>query len=91
MEQSYLELDLTLGVPIDYSTGFMLGSSVISPYGLGTKKAFGHVGMSNVICFADPERAISVALMTSGKPFVSPRMWRLIELMRRIAPNCPKV
>lgn len=91
MEQSYLELDLTLGLPIDYSTGFMLGSSVVSPYGLGTKRAFGHVGMSNVICFADPERAIAVGLMTSGKPFVSPGMWRLVELLRRIAAHCSRV
>jgi CubicO group peptidase (beta-lactamase class C family) len=39
-EQSYLELDLTLGAPIRYGAGFLLGSHVTSPFGLGTPKAF---------------------------------------------------
>lgn len=66
-EQSYLEADFTLGFPVRYSLGFMLGSNYVSPYGLWSARAFGHIGLSNVVAYADPERDISVALMTSGK------------------------
>jgi len=33
--------------------------------------AFGHVGLSNVFCWADPERKLSVALLNTGKPIAA--------------------
>jgi len=51
--------------------GFMLGADHMSFYGQHTPKAFGHLGFTNVLAWADPEREISVALMNNGKPFIS--------------------
>ena len=60
-EQSYREIDLTLGFPIRYSLGFMLGAQVLSLYGPDTEIAFGHLGYTNVIGWADPQRAVGRA------------------------------
>jgi len=88
-EQSYLELDLTLGAPVRYSMGFMLGARVGSLFGLSTSRAFGHIGFTNVIIWADPDRAISVAIMNSGKPVLSPGVARWLLLMQLIARRVP--
>jgi CubicO group peptidase (beta-lactamase class C family) len=90
LEHSYLELDLTLGLPFRYGMGFMLGADWFSPYGPYTGKAFGHIGFTNIICWADPERAVSAALLTSGKPFIYPELYHLFELLRQIGIACPK-
>ncbi len=89
-EQSYLELDLTLGAPIRYGMGFMLGADWLSPYGLHTPRAFGHVGFTNVVGWADPERGTAVGLMTSGKPLLYPGLVHLLDIGRRISEACPK-
>ncbi|MCA9677126.1 MAG: beta-lactamase family protein [Kofleriaceae bacterium] len=89
-EDSYLEVDLTLGLPIRYSMGFMLGARVGSLYGLGTSRAFGHLGFTNVIVYADPQRDIAVAIMTSGKPALSPGLVRTLWLPQVIARRCPR-
>ena len=90
-EQSYLEFDLTLGLPLRYGMGFMLGGRWLSLYGPDTKYAFGHLGFSNIFTWADPERQISAAIMTSGKPFVYPEMLFLFDAVRRVTAACPKV
>jgi len=89
-EQTYYELDLTLGVPVRYAMGFMLGGEHLSIYGLHTARAFGHLGFTNVVMYADPERDISVCLMTSGKPFVAPGVVRWLLLLQGIARRCPR-
>ncbi len=89
-EQSYLELDLTLGIPVRYGMGFMLGSDHVSGYGWRTAHGFGHMGLTNVVLFADPERDISLCLMTSGKPFIAPGVLRYLLLMQEIAWRCPR-
>jgi CubicO group peptidase (beta-lactamase class C family) len=89
-EDSYLEVDLTLGLPIRYSMGFMLGSRVASLYGLETPRAFGHLGFTNVMMYADPERDVAVAVMTSGKPVLSAGLWRTFWLPQVIARRCPR-
>jgi CubicO group peptidase (beta-lactamase class C family) len=88
-EQSYWELDLTLGLPIRYGLGFMLGGGV-SLFGYDNPEAFGHLGLSNVIAWADPERSISVALLTSGKPILSSHVLRLGQLLFEIGRAFPK-
>jgi CubicO group peptidase (beta-lactamase class C family) len=87
-EDSYLELDVTLALPIRYSMGFMLGAHVGSMYGLRTHRAFGHLGFTNVICWADPVREISVGLMTSGKPALSPGLAHTFWLPQVITWRC---
>lgn len=90
-EQVYGELDLTLGIPMRYSMGFVLGGKVLSIYGPDTPAAFGHLGFTTVTCYADPQRDISVCLMTSGKQFLSPRLWRHLGVLRTINTRCPRV
>jgi CubicO group peptidase (beta-lactamase class C family) len=88
-EQSYWELDLTLGAPLRYGLGFMLGGPV-SAFGWDNPDAFGHVGLSNIVAWADPQRHISVALVNSGKPIVTAHMVRLVQLLVGIARAFPK-
>jgi CubicO group peptidase (beta-lactamase class C family) len=90
-EQSYLELDLTLGLPVRYGMGFMLGGDVVSFYGADSRHAFGHVGFTNVITYADPVRDIAVALMTSGKPFLHTGLVRWLNVMRVVARECTPI
>jgi CubicO group peptidase (beta-lactamase class C family) len=89
-EQTYFELDLTMGAPIRYSMGFILGARIASPYGLGTPRAFGHLGFTNVFVYADPTRDIAVALMTSGKPVLTPALARTLLIMQVIAAKMPR-
>jgi CubicO group peptidase (beta-lactamase class C family) len=70
-EQSFLEMDSSLGLPVRYSMGFMLGGDVFSVYGPRTPRAFGHVGFSNVLLWADPDRELSAAYLNTGKPFAT--------------------
>jgi CubicO group peptidase (beta-lactamase class C family) len=90
-EQSRLEIDLSLGFPTRFSYGLMLGAKVLSPYGRDTDLAFGHLGFINIMGWADPERAISGALITSGKAILYPEMPRFYAVMQRIASEIPKV
>lgn len=90
-EQSYLEFDFSLVLPFRYGMGFMLGAEWFSLYGPDTQHAFGHLGFTNIICWADPERDIAVGLLTSGKPFVYPELWYLFDVLRQIGRACPKV
>jgi len=89
-EQSYLEIDFTLGLPFRYSMGFMLGGKWVSLYGPDTQYAFGHVGFTNIVSWADPERQVAAALMTSGKPLLYPQIIYAIDILRQIAAACPK-
>jgi CubicO group peptidase (beta-lactamase class C family) len=89
-EQSYLEFDFTLGLPFRYGMGFMLGAQWLSLYGPDTLHAFGHLGFTNIICWADPERDVAAALMTSGKPLIYPELYYLFEVLRQIGLACPK-
>ena len=83
-EQSYLEVDFTIALPLRYGMGFMLGAEWLSLFGPDTEHAFGHVGFTNVIAWADPERQLSVALMTTGKPVLYPQIYSLWDVMRQI-------
>jgi len=88
-EQSYLEPDFTLVLPFRYSLGFMLGAEWFSLYGPYTHHAFGHIGFTNVICWADPARDVAAALLTSGKPMIYPQIYYLFEMLRRVGNAFP--
>jgi CubicO group peptidase (beta-lactamase class C family) len=90
-EQSRLEIDLSLGFPTRFSYGLMLGAKVLSLYGRDTDLAFGHLGFINIMGWADPERAISGGLITSGKAVLYPEVTRFYGLMQRIASEVHKV
>jgi CubicO group peptidase (beta-lactamase class C family) len=84
-EQTYLEVDSFLSLPIRYGMGFMLGSRWWSVYGHDTERAFGHIGFTSVLGYADPDRAISVAFVTNGKPLVTPGQIPWLLVPRTIA------
>jgi CubicO group peptidase (beta-lactamase class C family) len=90
-ETSYHEFDRTLGFPVRYSYGYMLGARALSVFGPDTDDAFGHLGFTNVAMWADPRRELSVGLITSGKPTVGPHVPLLWQLVRRIGLEAPKV
>ena len=90
-EANFGEFDGVLGAPIRYGAGFMLGAKVLSIYGLRTSKVFGHLGLSNVLIWADPERDISVCLMTTGKPVITPEALRWIIIPQIISRRIPRI
>ncbi len=90
-EQSYMELDLTLGFPTRYGLGFMLGAERLSLYGSDTKAAFGHLGFTNIVGWADPARELSVGFLTSGKPVLYPELIDMLKAAARITKAAPKV
>jgi CubicO group peptidase (beta-lactamase class C family) len=90
-EQSRLEIDLSLGFPTRFSLGLMLGAKLLSLYGRDTDKAFGHLGLINIMGWADPERGLSAALITSGKPLLYPELPRFFAVMQTITSEVPKL
>jgi CubicO group peptidase (beta-lactamase class C family) len=90
-EQSHLEVDLSLGFPGRFSYGLMLGARVLSLYGRDTQHAFGHLGFTNMLGWADPQRGISCAVLTNGKPILYPELPRFYGLMQRITTESPKL
>jgi len=91
VETAYHQFDRTLGFPLRYSYGYMLGAKALSLYGPDTDEAFGHLGFMNVMMWADPRRELSVGLITSGKAAVGPHLPLLWALVRRIGLEAPKV
>jgi CubicO group peptidase (beta-lactamase class C family) len=82
-------IDRMLGMPMRYSSGFMLGAEGVSLYGWNHPRAFGHVGLSNLFTWADPDRALVVAILTTGKPVLGPHIVALIQLISGIHEEFP--
>jgi len=89
-ESNDTKLDKMLLIPMRYSAGMMLGNT-IGLYGLHTSQAFGHIGLTNNFCWADPERRITVALLTSGNPVVGSHLPALMKLLVTISGRCKNV
>ncbi len=53
-EAGKARLDGSLKLPMRYSPGFMLGGNPIGMYGSNSHFAYGHLGLANIICWADP-------------------------------------
>ncbi|MEZ5144856.1 MAG: serine hydrolase domain-containing protein [Acidimicrobiales bacterium] len=90
-DRTDLPFDRMLGVPLRYSTGFMLGTPTVSIYGWNQPRAFGHLGLSNSFTWADPDRELVVAILTTGKPFLGPHLPSLFLLMGEIQRAFPPV
>jgi CubicO group peptidase (beta-lactamase class C family) len=90
-QQSHLEIDFSLGFPTRFSYGLMLGARLLSLYGRDTQHAFGHLGYTNMLAWADPERGLACGVMTNGKPILYPEVPRFLGLMQRITGEAPKV
>jgi CubicO group peptidase (beta-lactamase class C family) len=85
-----LQFDRTLMMPMRYSAGMMLGGEPFGFWGQHSGRAFGHLGLINKLCWADPEREISVALLTTGLPIVAHHIPQLIKFVMTVSGECEK-
>ncbi len=76
-------------LPMRYSAGLMLGDDPFGIWGPMSKHAFGHLGLANKFCWADPAREISVAILNSGLAVIGPHIAPLVNLIRAIGNNVP--
>ena len=76
--------DRSLFLPLNFSSGFMLGNRGMGMFGPGAPHAFGHLGFISIYCWADPQRALSGALLTTGKGVVGPHLPALFGLQHTI-------
>lgn len=91
IESSRMSVDTTLLAPMRYSTGFMLGANPVGLFGPMTGHAFGHLGFSNIFCWADPQRDISVSILSTGKSVVGTHIPALANMLYQISANCDKL
>lgn len=84
------QVDRVLMMPIPLSMGFMLGGKTFGFYGPKTAQAYGHLGFTNVLAWADPDRDISVAFMNTGKPLLSVKMLSWLNVTRVIGTRIPR-
>ncbi len=79
-----MRFDRLLRLPMRYSRGMMLGHPAVSLYGAQNALAFGHLGFLNILCWADPERDISVSLITTGKAAIGPHLAPLGRILKEV-------
>jgi CubicO group peptidase (beta-lactamase class C family) len=80
-----LRPDFAVGMmPARWGTGFVLGTNRFGPFGRNAPAAFGHLGLTNIALWADPERGLAAGLMSSGKPGRDPEVRRYTALMNTI-------
>lgn len=82
--------DRTLLLPMRYSAGLMLGDAPVGLWGPDSREAFGHVGLINKFAWADPERQLSAAVLTSGILLVAHHLWPFARLVGSIAGLAPR-
>ncbi|MGB5112471.1 MAG: lipase LipE [Mycobacterium sp.] len=91
-EARRLRPDLATGLaPIRWGTGYMLGSKRFGPFGRDGAGAFGHTGLTDIAMWADPQRALSVAVLSSGKPSGHPEAKRYPALLNAINAEIPRI
>ena len=83
-EVTPLQRDQVLNLPMRFSAGMMLGHGPVSFFGPNAHQAFGHWGLTNNLCWADPERHLAVSLLTSGNPVLGTHLPRLFALVGAI-------
>jgi len=87
-----LRPDIATGLaPMRWGTGYMLGSKRFGPFGRDAAAAFGHTGLTEIAVWADPMRALSVAVVSSGKPGGYREAKRYPRLLDRINAEIPRV
>jgi CubicO group peptidase (beta-lactamase class C family) len=91
-ESRRLRPDFAVGLmPARWGTGFVLGTDRFGPFGRNAPDAYGHLGLVNIAIWADPQRALSAGLISSGKPGRDPEARRHTALMDTIAAEIPPV
>lgn len=89
-EYSSITFDQTLMLPMRYSAGLMLGGEPFGMWGKHSSQSFGHIGLINKLCWADPVRDVSVSLLTTGVPIVANNIPSLVRFMNKIDKHCPR-
>ena len=77
-------------LPMRYSAGLMLGDEPFGLWGPHSGQAFGHVGLINKFAWADPQREISVAILTSGILLVAHHLAPFARLISSIGDRVPR-
>jgi CubicO group peptidase (beta-lactamase class C family) len=57
-------------------------------FGPDTKQAYGHLGFMNILCWADPQRDISVAILNTGKSLGGRHVLAFADVLRTISEEC---
>lgn len=88
-------MDRIILLPMRYSAGMMLGNSPLGLlYGPHTGEAFGHMGFTNMLSWADPSRDISVVFLNTGKALFGlhvPAAVSILKQISKIFPVLPKI
>ena len=77
-------IDRSLLIPMRYSAGMMLGNRPFGMFGPDSYESFGHLGLINILCWADRKRQLSVALLNTGKPLFSGHLIDFANLLSSI-------
>lgn len=77
--------DHRLKVPVHFKGGFIFGKNPLGYWGVNSKHAFGHLGFTNNLCWADPKKNLSVALLTTGNPLLGSYLWLLIKWVYQVS------
>jgi len=59
-------------------------------WGKNSSASFGHIGLINKLCWADPVRDVSVSLQATGIPFIANNIPSLVRFMNKIDRHCPR-
>lgn len=82
------QFDGMLVIPVRFSAGMMLGDGPVGLFGPGSRRAFGHIGFLNIVCWAEPTREISVAILNNGKTIAPSSLTRLARVINAICKAC---
>jgi CubicO group peptidase (beta-lactamase class C family) len=82
-------VDRTLFIPMRFSAGLMLGDEPVGVWGPNTRYAYGHIGLINKFAWADPQRELSAAILTSGIPVIAHHLPPMLRMLRTIANTFP--
>lgn len=72
-----------------FSPAFMLGEYFPGFFGLSAPQAFGHLGLSTIMSWADPERNLSISIMNNGKTLALGALPRLFQLIWKVVRQLP--
>lgn len=87
---SRIRIDRSLLLPVRFSMGMVLGENPFGLYGPRCRGAYGHLGFMSIICWADPKRELSAALLNTGKTIAPSSVLRMGQLMRAIGTQIPR-
>ncbi|HEX4871371.1 MAG TPA: hypothetical protein VFV27_03575, partial [Nevskiaceae bacterium] len=86
-----IQFDGMLNLPIRFSPAFMLGENPVGLWGPNCREAFGHIGFMTVLCWADPRRDLSVAILNTGKSVAPAAVLQMARVVGAITRACKPV